>query len=72
MPFLRSWGLIAGGLSEKFWKILRREGFARCLIRGNKYVIHTHEKAGFDELVRLVGTDEYGNKFYEDFTSPCI
>lgn len=28
----------------------------------------THEKAGYgDEVVRLVGKDEYGNRYYEDF-----
>ncbi len=28
----------------------------------------THEKAGYaDEVVRLVGTDECGNRYYEDF-----
>ena len=39
----------------------------RAIIRGRPYR-PTHEKAGFgDELAPLVGTDEYGNRYYEDF-----
>ena len=38
----------------------------RAIIRGRPYR-PTHEKAGFgDELAPLVGTDEYGNRYYED------
>ena len=39
----------------------------RAIIRGRPYR-PTHEKAGFgDELAPLVGVDEYGNRYYEDF-----
>ena len=41
----------------------------RALLRG-KIVKMTHEKGGFtDEVVPLVGTDEFGNRYYEDFTA---
>ena len=40
----------------------------RALLRAKPYR-PTHEKAGFsDELAPLVGTDEFGNRYYEDFT----
>ena len=39
----------------------------RTILRGKMYKM-THEKAGFnDEVVPLVGTDCYGNRYYEDF-----
>ena len=39
----------------------------RTLLRGKPYK-STHEKAGYaDEVVRLVGTDCFGNRYYEDF-----
>jgi len=38
----------------------------RAVLRGKPYR-PTHEKAGFgDELAPLVGTDEFGNRYYED------
>ena len=40
----------------------------RALLRGKIYK-PTHEKGGFsDEVVPLVGIDEFGNRYYEDFT----
>ena len=39
----------------------------RAVLRGKPYR-PTHEKAGFQsEVVPLVGTDEFGNRYYEDF-----
>ena len=39
----------------------------RAILRGKPYRL-THEKAGFgDELAPLVGTDEFGNRYYEEF-----
>ncbi len=56
-----------GLLGPKFWQIYRKDGMMRALLRGKVYK-PTHEKGGYgDELVRLVGTDEYGNRYYEDF-----
>ena len=64
---MRSWGLAVGMMGPKFMKLYRKEGLARALLRGKPYR-PTHEKAGFgDELAPLVGTDEYGNRYYEDF-----
>ena len=65
---MRSWGIAIGMMGPKFLKLYRKEGFARALLRAKPYR-PTHEKAGFsDELAPLVGTDEYGNRYYEDFT----
>lgn len=64
---MRSWGQMVGLLGPKFWKIYRKEGLMRTLLRGKPYK-HTHEKAGYEEeVVRCVGTDEFGNRYYEDF-----
>ena len=64
---MRSWGLAIGMMGPKFMKLYRKEGFVRALLRAKPYR-PTHEKAGFgDELAPLVGTDEFGNRYYEDF-----
>ena len=65
---MRSWGVAVGMMGPKFWKLYRKEGLMRAVLRGKPQRI-THEKAGFsDELAPLVGTDEFGNRYYEDFT----
>lgn len=39
----------------------------RTLLRGKPYK-PSHEKGGYEEeVVRCVGSDEYGNRYYEDF-----
>ena len=64
---MRSWGVGIGMMGPKFWQLYRKEGLMRTLLRGKPYR-PTHEKAGFgDELATLVGTDDYGNRYYEDF-----
>ena len=63
---MRSWGHFVGLLGPKFWTIYRKEGLVRTLLRGKPYK-YSHEKAGWNEVVRLCGTDEYGNRYYEDF-----
>ena len=64
---MRSWGLAVGMMGPKFMQLYRKEGLMRAILRGKPYRL-THEKAGFgDELAPLVGTDEYGNRYYEDF-----
>ena len=63
---MRSWGHFVGMLGPKFWHIYRREGLVRTLLRAKPYK-YSHEKAGWKEVVRQVGSDEFGNKYYEDF-----
>ena len=39
------------------------------ILRAKPYKL-THEKAGYsDEVAPLIGTDEFGNRYYEDFTA---
>ena len=58
---------MVGMLGPKFWQIYRKEGLMRTLLRGKPYK-YAHEKAGYEEeVVRCVGTDEFGNRYYEDF-----
>ena len=64
---MRSWGQSVGLLGTRFWQIYRKEGLMRTLLRGKPYK-STHEKAGYaEDVVRLVGTDCFGNRYYEDF-----
>ena len=64
---MRSWGQMVGLMGPKFWKIYRKDGLMRALLRGKNYK-HAHEKGGYEEeLVKLVGVDEFGNRYYEDF-----
>ena len=64
---MRAWGLAVGMMGPKFVKLYRKEGLMRAVLRGKPYR-PTHEKAGFgDELAPLVGIDENGNRYYEDF-----
>ena len=63
---MRSWGHFVGMMSPKFWHIYRREGLVRTLLRAKPYK-YSHEKAGWKEVVPLVGQDEFGNRYYEDF-----
>merc|ERR1712195_190262 len=66
---MRSWGVAIGMMSPKFWTIYRKEGLMRTILRAKPYKL-THEKAGYsDEVAPLVGTDEFGNRYYEDFTA---
>ena len=39
--------------------------------RGHKAVMNTHTVGGNSERTKFVGMDEYGNKYYEDFTPLC-
>ena len=64
---MRAWGLFSGTLGYKFWKIFRKEGLMETVHRGKMFKLHPHEKGGWIDAVRCVGTDEFGNKFYEDF-----
>ena len=64
---MRSWGQSVGLLGTRFWQIYRKEGLMRTVLRGKPFK-STHEKAGYaDEVARLVGTDCFGNRYYEDF-----
>ena len=64
---MRSWGVAIGMMGPKFWKLYRKEGLMRAVLRG-KPQRPTHDKAGFgDEVAPLVGVDEFGNRYYEDF-----
>eukprot|EP00824_Muranothrix_gubernata_P009879 TRINITY_DN22623_c0_g1_i2.p1 TRINITY_DN22623_c0_g1~~TRINITY_DN22623_c0_g1_i2.p1 ORF type:complete len:184 (-),score=19.58 TRINITY_DN22623_c0_g1_i2:56-607(-) len=64
---MRSWG--HGGLfNKKFWDIIRKEGLMPALLRGKIMRNIGQDKAGFGEdVVRCVGTDRFGNKYFEDF-----
>jgi len=54
-------------LTPKFWKLVKKEGFLRTYIREHQTSRHAHYAGGHVGVVRCVGQDEFGNKYYEDF-----
>jgi len=61
------WG-IDSILSGKFLKIFRKEGFIRTLERGkNVRYRNIMDNAGCRDVVPMVGQDQHGNRYYEDF-----
>ena len=67
---MRSWNFAIGMLNPKFQKLYRKEGLMRAILRGTKVYKPTHEKAGFNsEVAPCVGQDEFGNKYYEDYSN---
>jgi len=69
---MRAWGRFSGLLGPKFWEIMRRDGVMRAVLRGRPQKSMPHEAGGFDDMVECVGTDEYGNRYYEDLTHSSI
>lgn len=65
---MRAWGHFSGLLGPKFWEVMRKDGVMRAVLRGKPQWSHPHEAGGWDELAPLVGIDELGNRYYEDFT----
>jgi NADH:ubiquinone oxidoreductase subunit len=61
------WGIDAI-LSGRFYKIWKSEGFIRAWERGRAARFrHMLDNCGSKDVVPLVGTDVYGNRYYEDF-----
>eukprot|EP00826_Nyctotherus_ovalis_P059464 TRINITY_DN8270_c0_g1_i1.p2 TRINITY_DN8270_c0_g1~~TRINITY_DN8270_c0_g1_i1.p2 ORF type:complete len:156 (+),score=24.13 TRINITY_DN8270_c0_g1_i1:53-520(+) len=65
---MRSWHHFSGLLGPKFWKLLRREGIMRTLIRARPMLNQPHDVGGWNDVPNCVGSDEYGNRYYEDLT----
>ena len=61
------WG-ISTWFTPKFYKVWKIEGFIRAWERGRaarfKNIL---DNCGTNDVVPLVGTDVYGNRYYEDF-----
>mmetsp|Transcript_41318 Transcript_41318/g.47980 ORF Transcript_41318/g.47980 Transcript_41318/m.47980 type:complete len:190 (-) Transcript_41318:202-771(-) len=54
-------------LSPKFFKSFGKEGFIKTYMRGHKACRRSHDVGGRTDLVRCVGQDQFGNRYYEDF-----
>ena len=65
---MRSWHHFSGLLGPKFWKIMRQEGVMHAIIRGRPMLNQPHDIGGWIDAPHCVGTDEYGNRYYEDLT----
>lgn len=53
--------------TRKFWQSVKKDGWLLTYTRGHKAVMNTHTVGGNQDKARLVGLDQYGNKYYEDF-----
>ena len=53
--------------TRKFWQSVKRDGWLLTYTRGHKAVMNTHMIAGNQHRAKMVGMDQYGNKYYEDF-----
>lgn len=64
---MRSWNFFVGLLGNKFWKLYRHDGFIRAFLRGRVNFFTSIQKGGpGSDPSKLVGTDEYGNQYFED------
>lgn len=54
-------------LSSKFWLAVKKEGALKAYIRGHRAIRSSHMIGGHESLVREVGMDQYGNKYFEDW-----
>ena len=55
-------------LSQKFWKSVFKDGFIRTYQRGHRTHRNAQYMAGHTGLVKCVGQDRFGNKYYEDLS----
>ena len=65
------WAFFSQIFTPKFWKSLKVDGLIQTYQRGHRAVMNTHTVGGNSERTRFVGTDQYGNKYYEDFDLLC-
>ena len=71
MQGLWPWAFFSQIFTPKFWKSVRTDGLLQTYQRGHKAVFNTHSVGGNSERSKFVGMDQYGNKYYEDFTPLC-
>lgn len=55
-------------LTPKFWKSISSVGYVRTKQRAGKANRNTQYLGGHEDLVKCKGQDEFGNRYYEDFT----
>ena len=55
-------------LTPKFWRSIFKDGFIRTHQRGHRTVRNAQYIGGHEGLVKCVGQDRFGNKFYEDLS----
>jgi hypothetical protein len=51
----------------KFWKMVRKDGFMRSYMRIYQTVRDYNHTGGHLDMVKCVGKDEFGNRYFEDF-----
>lgn len=65
------WAFFSQIFTPKFWKLLKKDGLIQTYQRGHKAVMNVHSIGGTTERAHFVGSDQYGNKYYEDFDPLC-
>lgn len=61
------WGF-GNMLGPKFIKLVKKDGFIRTYQRAHKAVRDNQHLGGLVDAVQCVGQDQFGNRYYEDFT----
>jgi hypothetical protein len=62
------WGFFSQVFTPKFWRSVKLDGLVQTYQRGHKAVMNTHSVGGLSTRTHYVGMDQYGNKYYEDFS----
>ena len=55
-------------LTPKFWRSIFKDGFIRTHQRGHRAIRNAQYQGGHEGLVKCVGQDKFGNKYYEDLS----
>ena len=55
-------------MTTKYWKLIKTDGFWRTYQKGHKAVRATANQGGHSGAVKCVGQDNFGNKYYEDWS----
>ena len=55
-------------LTQKFWRSIAKDGLIRTYQRAHKLSSNKQYIVGHEGLVKCVGMDEFGNKYYEDLS----
>ena len=55
-------------LTPKFWRLVKRDGFMHTYVRNLKAFRGDQYSGGHEGPVQSVGMDEFGNRYFEDFS----
>ena len=53
-------------LTPKFWKIFKTEGLIYTIKKPHRANRNNQYHGGYEDALKPVGEDQYGNRYYED------